>query len=269
MRLLSRAMLAAMSLHITALMAHSGDHSSINELNALLATTPDAPSLLLIRGATFTRMGQWDKAEQDFLRAKQIDKHINIDFELAQLYFQRNLFTYSLLHVNRYININPEYAPAYLLKARSAQASGQTGIAQQSWVDYLTIAPDAHPGDYLAAARLHASTGSIGVEKALELLDQGIKRIGLTAQLQGYAMQLELDRDQPTLAYRRWRSLEDQLGATPKYKITLAQLLVLTDRLSEARLTLEDAKTQLLKQRKTPARKTLELKLMRIEEQLG
>ena len=82
-------------------------------------------------------------------------------------------------------------------------------------------------------------------------------------------LQLELDRNQPTRAYNRWRSLEHQLGTTPKYKITLAKLLILTNRAGEARLMLEDARTQLLQLRKTPAREALDLKLLSIEKQLG
>ena len=129
--------------------------------------------------------------------------------------------------------------------------------------------PLAHPGDYLAAAKLHAFAETSGLEKALSIIDKGIENIGLTAQLQSYAMQLELDRKQPARAYDRWRSLEHQLGTTPKYKITLAQLLILTNRVGEARLMLEDARTQLLRLRKTPAREALDLKLLSIEKQLG
>ena len=80
---------------------------------------------------------------------------------------------------------------------------------------------------------------------------------------------LNLIEKQPARAYDRWRSLEHQLGTTPKYKITLAQLLILTNRVGEARLMLEDARTQLLRLRKTPAREALDLKLLSIEKQLG
>ncbi|MBT3733224.1 MAG: hypothetical protein HOG25_01140 [Gammaproteobacteria bacterium] len=269
MRPILQTMLASISLYLPALSAHQGDHSSIAELDALLAISPDAPSLLMTRGAAYTRTGQWDKAEQDIRLAKQIDTHINVEFALAQLYFHSGAFNNALLHINQYIEINPGYAPALLLKARSAHAAKQTKLALQSWVDYLTMEPLAHPGDYLAAAKLHALTGASGLKKALDLIDQGIENIGLTAQLQGYAMQLELDRNQPTRAYNRWRSLEHQLGTTPKYKITLAKLLILTNRAGEARLMLEDARTQLLQLRKTPAREALDLKLLSIEKQLG
>ncbi len=262
-------MLASISLYLPALFGHQGDHSNIAELEALLAINPDAPSLLMTRGAAYTRTGQWDKAEQDFRRAKKINKHINIEFELARLYFQSGAFDTALLHINRYIGTNPEYAPALLLKARAAQAAKQTKLALKSWVDYLKMEPLAHPGDYLAAAKLHAFAETSGLEKALSIIDKGIENIGLTAQLQSYAMQLELDRKQPARAYDRWRSLEHQLGTTPKYKITLAQLLILTNRVGEARLMLEDARTQLLRLRKTPAREALDLKLLSIEKQLG
>ena len=82
MRPILQIMLASISLYLPALSAHQGDHSSIAELDALLAISPDAPSLLMTRGAAYTRTGQWDKAEQDIRLAKQIDTHINVEFAL-------------------------------------------------------------------------------------------------------------------------------------------------------------------------------------------
>jgi len=269
LRALIHILLVTTSLYSLAVFAHPGDHSSIAELNALLTITPAEPSLLIARGATYTRTGEWEKAEQDFLLAKRLDDDINIEFELARLYFHRGEFARSLIHIDRYIETNPHYAPALLLRARTAQATHQTDLALKSWADYLKMVPLAHPGDYLAAARLHASTGRDGLATAIGILDAGMNNIGLIAQLQSFAMQLELDRNEPIRAYQRWRSLENQLGDTAKYKITLAHLLMLTNRFGEARQVAEEARVQLSRSRKTPARESLNLKLSDIEKQLG
>ena len=105
MRPILQIMLASISLYLPSLSAHQGDHSSIAEHDALLAISPDAPSLLMTRGAADTRTGQWDKAEHEIRRAKQIDKQINVELALAQLYTHRRAFKNALLHINHTIAI--------------------------------------------------------------------------------------------------------------------------------------------------------------------
>jgi len=260
--------LAAVLLYGTTASAHPGDHHSVEELDALLIDNPTEASLLIARGALHTRLGHWDEAEQDLLQAQDASDEATVAFELANLYYRTGSYRKSLAYINHFIDANPQYPPAFLLRARTAEASQQIDTAINSYRTYLDIAQAPHPGDYLASAELLASTGTEGIVGAIELLDAGIKKIGLTPQLQRYAMQLELKREQKENAITRWQSLEDQLGNTLQYKITLARLLILANKINEAKTILVLAKLQLSNMRSTPARISLGMELARMERRL-
>jgi predicted Zn-dependent protease len=133
----------------------------------------------------------------------------------------------------------------------------------------VSLSPDPQPGEYLAAAQLLASIKPAGINNALALLDMAIARLGLNPQLQRYAMQLELRRDDTEGALDRWYSLEDQLGGTPEWGITLARVLILADSFDEAKLAVETVKDRLISLRQTPARKAAGETIARLERQLA
>jgi predicted Zn-dependent protease len=255
-------------LYASAVFAHPGDHRSIEELDRLLIDSPIEPSLLIARAALHTRTGQWDQAERDLLLAMDASNETTVAFELANLYYHAGAFKKSLVYIDHYINANPQYAPAFLLRARTAQAYQHNDTAISSYRTYLTIAQNPQPGDYLAAAELLASTGTEGIVSAIEVLDAGINKLGLNPQLQRYAMQLELKRSQNENAISRWRSLEYQLGETPGFQITLARLLFLSNRFNEATQVAAQAKARLSSLRRSPARDSLARKLSALEKLL-
>ena len=172
-------------------------------------------------------------------------------------------------YIDTYIGAYPEYPPAFLLRARAAGEAEQFDIANESYYTYFSLSADPQPGEYLAAAQLLVSIKPAGINNALALLDMAITRLGLNPQLQRYAMQLELRRDDTEGALDRWYSLEDQLGGTPEWGITLARVLILADSVDEARLAVETVKDRLISLRQTPARKAAGETIARLERQLA
>lgn len=248
--------------------AHAGDHRTIAELDAIIKESPIEPSLLVARGALYSRSGQWDKAERDLSLAEALGNKEDVAFEFGQLYYRRGEYQKALGYINTYIDAYPKYPPAFLLRARTASEAEQFDIAIESYHTYFSLTPDPQPGEYLAAARLLASTKSAGIDNALVLLDMAISKLGLNPQLQRYAMQLELRRDDTDRALDRWYSLKDQLGGTPEWGITLARVLILADSIDEARLAVQAVKEQLISLRQTPARKAAGETIARLERQL-
>ena len=82
-------------------------------------------------------------------------------------------------------------------------------------------------------------------------------------------MKLELDLGEETNAMNRWHSLKYQLGDTPQYKITLVQLLMLTNKIEEAKQVTDTLREHLSRQKKTPANKALAREISALERQLG
>ena len=249
--------------------AHAGDHRTIAELDAIIKESPVEPSLLVARGALYSRSGQWDKAECDLSLAEALGNKEDVAFEFGQLYYRRGEYQKALGYINTYIGAYPNYPPAFLLRARAAGEAKQFDLANESYYTYFSLSPDPQPGEYLAAARLLASTKPAGITNALVLLDMAISKLGLNPQLQRYAMQLELRRDDTDGALDRWYSLKDQLGGTPEWGITLARVLILADSIDEARLAVQAVKDQLISLRQTPARKAAGETIARLERQLA
>jgi predicted Zn-dependent protease len=249
--------------------AHAGDHRALAELDAIIKKSPAEPALLVARGALYSRSGQWDKAERDLRLAETLGPKEDVAFEFGRLYYRRGDNQKALGYIDTYIGAYPKYPPAFLLRARAAGEAEQFDIANESYYTYFSLSPDPQPGEYLAAAQLLASMKPAGINNALALLDMAITRLGLNPQLQRYAMQLELRRDDTEGALDRWYSLEDQLGGTPEWGITLARVLILADSVDEARLAVETVKDRLISLRQTPARKAAGETIARLERQLA
>ena len=235
--------------------AHAGDHRSIAELDNIIRENLVDQSLLVARGALYSRSGQWEKAERDLSRAETIGKKHDVAFEFGQFHYRLGEYEKALQYIDAYIGVYPTRPAAFLLRARAASEAEQFGIASESYQTYFSLSANPQPGEYLAAARLLGSTNPDGINSALALLDRGISKLGLNPQLQRYAMLLELRRDDTKSALSRWYSLKNQLGGTPEWGVTLARLLILADRVADARLAVQAAKARLTTLRQTPARK--------------
>jgi len=248
--------------------AHAGDQRTIAELDAIIKQSPVEPALLVARGALYSRSGQWDKAERDLSLAEALGNKDDVAFEFGQFYYRRGEYQKALGYIDTYISVYPTHSAAFLLRARTASEAEQFDIAIESYHTYFSLSPNPQPGEYLAAARLLASTEPAGINNALALLDMAISKLGLNPQLQRYAMQLELRRDDTEGALDRWYSLKDQLGGTPEWGITLARVLILADSIDEARLAVQAAKDRLISLRQTPARKAAGETIAHLERQL-
>ncbi|MBQ63256.1 MAG: hypothetical protein CMQ19_14460 [Gammaproteobacteria bacterium] len=248
--------------------SHAGDQRSIEELNALLAENPGEPSLLVARGSLHARSGHWQKAEQDLKLAETFGDKYDVAFEMGRLYYYMGDFQTALGYLDKYISVNSKYPEAFLLRARAASEAKRFDIAIASYKVYLDTSPQPHPGEYLTAAKLLVEIRPDGINSALAILDEGIKKLGLNPQLQRYAMELELRRGEGEDALERWYSLEDQLGHSPEWTVTLGDLLIQASKFDKARLATIKAKAQLVSLRPTPARKTLHEVLARLEIQI-
>ena len=249
--------------------AHAGDHRTIVELDAIIKENPDEPSLLVARGALYSRSGQWEKAERDLSLAEVLGNKGDVAFEFGQFHYRRGEYQKALAYIDTYIGAHPSHSAAFLLRARAASAAEQFHIASESYQAYFSLAANPQPGEYLAAARLLAGSAPTGIASGLAILDEGISKLGLNPQLQRYAVALELRLNDTEDALDRWYRLKDQLGGTPEWGIALARLLILDGKIDEARLALQTAKGRLVRLRQTPARKLAGENISRLELQLS
>ena len=242
--------------------AHPGLESTLALLDPIIASNPRDPALYIARGAIYSRHGELERALEDLQRAQALGDPVSVAFELGVLHYRMGEYSRSRLLLGNWLAGHPGHAEALLYRARAASADGDPRAAAADYRTYLADAAAPNPGDYLAAARLLATDDGAGTGPALELLDQGMKRLGIVPQLQRYAVELEIERGDVGAALRRWRVMQPALGAGPEWKVGMAELLMRAGRPAQAAEVLQDAREQLHALKPTPSRRRL---LERIE----
>ncbi len=253
-KLLFLAFLFNASLSSGIVQAHAGDHRSLSELDRLITQNPLQASLLVARGALYSRTGLWEKAERDLTLAETLVGKEDVAFEFGQLYYRSGQYDRALGYIDAYIHAYPAYVPAFLLQARAASEAKQLDLAIESYRAYFRLSATPQPGEYIVAAKLFAASTSEGSKKALELLDFGMEKVGLNAQLQRLAVKLEVDLGNTGGALTRWYSLIDQLGHSAEWNTTLAKLMILDNKLEEARQVILKTKMLLASSKQSPAK---------------
>lgn len=240
-----------------AAMAHPGADARIARLDRLIENNPRQQQLFILRGGIYSHEGDWQLAEQDFERAQSLGDRADSEFDWGLLHYRRGEYVHARQAFSRYLHKYPHHEQALLYRARASQEMGDAQSALVDFLAYIASAEAPHPGDILAAAELLAEKPANGIDKALDLLDMGMSRLGVQPQLQRYAIALELERGATSLAVKRCQELETGLGSSPQWKFEMAQLLLLDNRDSEAALLLDKAEVQLGELRPTPARRAL------------
>lgn len=242
--------------------AHPGLESKLALLDPLIASNPGDPALYIARGVIYSRHGELERALEDLQRAQALGDPVSVAFELGVLYYRMGEYSRSRLLLGNWLAGHPGHSEALLYRARAASADGDPRAAAADYRTYLADAAAPNPGDYLAAARLLATEDSAGTGPALQLLDQGMKRLGIVPQLQRYAVELDIERGDVEAALQRWRLMQRALGAGPEWKVGMAELLMRAGRSAQAAVVLHDAREQLRALKPTPSRQRL---LERIE----
>jgi len=140
-------------------------------------------------------------------------------------------------------------------RARCKRDAGNYAGAVSDLNRYFELHENPHPGNYISAATMLDEMGK--TDEALKVLDAGLDKIGLTPQLQRYAIKLELENHQPENAITRQETLRKPLKENPQWKLEMAELLLLVNRPAEAETLLTEAKAELSELRPTPARLAL------------
>lgn len=271
MKLVSRSApyryLLAMLALVTALplAAHPGAQTRIARLDGLILSHPQNQALYLQRGGLYSHLEQWDSALRDLETARDLGDPRVAGFELGLFYYRREDYTRATAQFSHFLDLHPDHPETLLYRARTAQAAGHTDRALIDYRRHFQVLAQPHPGDFIAAAQLLAEPPTGNTTAALDLLDQGMARLGQQAQLQRYAIELELQRDNLSGALDRGRALQDAIGDGAQWQLEMAQLLLLAGRPEQAANLLEQARVELEALKPTPARLALLAQIERLQ----
>jgi tetratricopeptide (TPR) repeat protein len=153
------------------------DHQSfqvgIDMLNAGLARIPNDPSLYISRGLLYAQLAQYDKAEDDFNKAEQLDSTQSLGSyatDLAEL--ARNNPDAALARVRKQLKAHPESALLYNLLAQllmnpgPAPGSPEFEEATHAAQTAVRLKPNLVPAhDALASIYIHSRQYNLAIEQ--------------------------------------------------------------------------------------------------------
>ncbi|MEM7017305.1 MAG: hypothetical protein AAF512_08190, partial [Pseudomonadota bacterium] len=250
---------ALITLWVAMAHSHPSETARIDYLTHQIEASPKEQALYILRGAEFTQNRSWSAAAKDLSHAQKLGEPAAVSFELGKLHYAQNNHQEAYTQFTQYLQFRPDFPRAYLYRARASSKIGDLEAASADYHKYFAIAPEIHPGDFIAAAKLFAGSGKI--ESALDILDQGLSKLGTNAQLQRYAATLEVGLGRYKNALSRWYALESILGNSPEWYVTLAELYIDANDLKAAQQSLNIAKTRLADMRVTTARQALHDKI--------
>ncbi len=246
--------------------AHPGASSAIDHYSHELEQAPQDPALYVRRGIAYSSDGQYDLALADFQQAQKLGEPILVSFDLGVLHYRRGELELARDYFDEYLEVFPDHAPCLEYRARLLRDMGNQAASVADFQRVFELLERPNPGHYISVSLMLETSGGDGLAQALELLDSGNAKLGITPQLQKHAMQLELQRNRPDLAIKRLETLEPMLGKSPDWKVEMAELRLLTGEKEAARQLLQEATGQLVSLRKTPARIALQERIAVLEQ---
>ena len=162
---------------------------------------------------------------------------------------------------SRFCELDPDHALGHAYLARALVAAGSASAAVDAFTTSLALSPQVQ--FFYERARLQAEQGEIGA--ALDGLDDARRQLGLSIQLELYAVELELSRSRPGAALRRLERIEEHARLKAHWKLMQGEILERGGRPERAALlygaALEEIRSPVRNSRRAEFRRELEQKL--------
>lgn len=244
--------------------AHPGIHEQVSELNERLKQQPTY-QLYAQRAHLYFESGQIELALKDLDTASQMGPKEPLLFEYGKIFLARNQNEKAIKHFNKFIKYNDKLPEVFQARAKALQNLGRTKEAIQDIQRALQLHPYPHPGSYIEAANIMTSNQNSQAQLALDLLDEGIQKLGVQGQLQERAIELLMGLNRQPEALDRMVRLGIERNHNVFWQHDYAMLLIKSGRTLDAQAALQRILNE-SKSMGSPAVKELRLK---IEQQLG
>jgi tetratricopeptide (TPR) repeat protein len=233
---------------VTAL-AHGPGEERIEKISALLAKQGDQGFLYAERGHIYMDNQHWQEAMDDFNKAALLDPgYVEYDLDRARLAYSTGNYLRALDFINlfllRHDNATEDNATeALLIQARSYRELGQHRMAVISYEMALaTVSIEgarASPEWYVEFAGTLLLTGE--KDKALQILQRGIERLGTIGVFQIMAVDLEVSLGRYDAALNRIDQLLNQSQRKDVWLARRADILFQAGRHEEAEKSYQQA----------------------------
>lgn len=214
----------------------------LEDINQQIAKDPKNVDLYLRRGELHRVHMDWDNALADFNYILTIEPgNTSVDYAKGRLMSDANWLLSAKGYLDRFISTHPRHAEAFTTRAR---VYTRLGLHQASAEDYdvsVSLSPEPGPEMFIERAQTLAALGPGHVNKAIEGLDEGIKRIGPLVTIQLLAIDLEVKRTNFTGAIERVDGITQRSPRKETWLTRRAEILEQAGRPDEARQSYQAA----------------------------
>ncbi len=232
-----RCILAALALSGAALSAHPSNEHKAEELEQHIKEEPGNPDLRVLYAAQLRKMERYDEAERQLLAVEAISKeHPGAALERARIAYYRNSDTLVARSMaDQLVKSHPRYAPGWDFLGQLQRKAGQTDGAIDSFRRYIALTDEYRVGDFTDLATLLSDRSGTGdKDEAIQVIDQGITKVGELAGMHLMAANIEVSLERYEAAARRFDKLAAKYRPKPDWSRRKGEVLMKAGRYREA-----------------------------------
>lgn len=201
--------------------AHEPLRTQIEELTRLITADPANPSLFLARAEMLRLNEQPQRAEADLRQAQRLlPGSPAVDIVRAAMLRDAGRLSAAERHLDPVIAAAPQLVEARALRADVRAALGRAEDAIADLDQAIICTRRAMPDLWLQRARLMATLGAAGEQRALASLDEGLRTLGPSPALAEYAIDLEVRHGATDAALAR---IDRMMAGLPRKETLLAR----------------------------------------------
>lgn len=206
-----------------------------------IEATHDNPApLFLKRGELHREHQDWEAAIADYARAADAAPDlVDVDFRRALLLLDLCELEGARALLDSVLAREPQHGQALIARARALAQSGRRNLAIADFRRGIELLVELDPEIFYELAEALDSEGH--ADEALRQLDEGIQRFGPTVSLQGYAVELELRRNNVDGAVARLDTLIARAVRKESWLARRGEMMLAAGRTAEARQSFEVA----------------------------
>jgi len=214
--------------------AHGDLHEQIESTSQRIKENPRDAGLYLRRGQLYSLHGEVEAALADFARASNLDPRLAlVEFCKGEMFYQAGKDIEAKECLDRFLKSEPDHANGHAVRARTLVRLGDPKAASEDFTK--AIAGVGKPELYIERAQALASDKVGDVEKALEGLNEGIRKLGPVFTLQYHALELEIKGKHFDQALKRVDEILARSIRKERWFAKRAEILAMAGRVEEAR----------------------------------
>lgn len=213
---------------------HGTFHEMIDELAPVIAATPDDPALYARRALLYLEHGEWQATLADVeLAVRKGAKREDLDLLAGNALAAGGKAKAAKELLDSFIKAHPDYAPALLSRARVFRTLNRQDDALADYRSAFAAMKEPEPDFYIELAETLVSAER--PDAAINLLSDGIKRLGNVPQLVLKALELEAGGGKFDDALKRVDAMQQQAPRPEPWMAKRAALLAQAGRTEDAR----------------------------------